>query len=162
MRNLFLIIFIAFLLLFSGVFVVDERQNVVVTTYNGTQVVKPTGIYFAWPVIETTKRIYMNERNSLLTLPVAISESSVLQVEVLVNYHVIDPILYFNNLNYMHKVGIIHKIAMTLTKEIAAQAKEDTLSKFNQRDKLVSKSNEYALYGLKIDRVSVVNLKINR
>src|SRR5579863_9565576 len=96
MRKVIILILVLLIVLFTATFVVDERQNAVITSYNGKERVEEAGIHFAWPILDKVTYVFINERASILTLAVNESEagSNPLQAQVLINYHVTNPVEY--------------------------------------------------------------------
>lgn len=161
MRKLIMLIVFLLVILFTSVIVVDERQNAVISNYKKVQVIKSAGIHIAWPILNKVRYVYINERTALLTL--GINESSVsnspIQLEVLISYHVINPIDYLSAVDKDGKVGISEKITKSLVMDVSDTLKTETLAKFNQQGIFSIRQNDYTPLGISLDRVNLLNIK---
>lgn len=161
MRKLITLILATLIILFTGIIVVDERQNAVITDYKGTKVVYLAGIHFAWPILDKVTYVYINERTALLTL--SINESGQgnipLQLEVLISYHVINPIDYLSVVNRSDKVGISTEIAKFLVMDIENKLKTESLAKFNQHPIFSVQHNFLTSLGISIDKVDLLSIR---
>jgi regulator of protease activity HflC (stomatin/prohibitin superfamily) len=161
MRKVILLLLVLLIGLFTSIIVVDERQNVVIRNYKGTQTILKVGVHLTIPVLDKVSYVYINERTSLLTLSLneSIVSNEPIQLEVLINYHVINPIDYLLAVDKYDKVGISEIIAKSLTFDIKQTIATETLAKFNQQPVFSIRQDEYKSLGIAIDKVSLLSIK---
>lgn len=149
------------IVILTGVIIIDERQVAVITDYHGRQQTKLPGIHFVWPLLDKVTYVYINERAALLTL--TINEADIaadpVQVEVLISYHVINPVIYLSQVNRLGKTGISAQIANILKSTITRKIRETTLTQFNQQNIVALGIAQLNQFGITIDQVALLNLK---
>ncbi|MCC2645902.1 MAG: hypothetical protein K0R94_1680 [Burkholderiales bacterium] len=158
MRKIFILILILLVLLFASIIVVDERESAVITGINGSQRVVHAGIYFTWPVWDKVTYVFTNERTALLSLAVKepTNQNNQLQVEVLINYKVIDPARY---LSAIQKSAISEKIAVILLNDLKNKITTTTLDQLNQVDMIHIDPNKFIPLGIRVDQIHLLNIK---
>jgi regulator of protease activity HflC (stomatin/prohibitin superfamily) len=160
MKKLMILLLLLGVILLAGTFTVSERETAVVTSYRHQQQVYPRGIHFAWPGISSVRCIYINERNSILTIPVKFSQpiESEMQVEVLVEWQVTQPIKYLNQLSQLGTLGLNNLLVEEVAK-VLAEAKLTDLNQFNQQNSLIHAPVNLASLGIRVDRIKITKLK---
>jgi len=161
MKNLIILILIAIIIIFTGVFTVDMRQTAVVTNYFKRQQVYSSGIYFAIPGLTNITYVYMNERNSILTIPVQFTKESGAdgQLGILVNWHVTQPIIYLNSITQLTDMGLNKELVMALENIVQNETTLYALTSFNQKTSLIDAPINLDKLGISIDNVTIQELK---
>jgi|GEM_PF-4510120 len=191
MRKVIMLILVLLIVLFTATIVVDERQNAVITNYNGKQRIEKSGIHFAWPIWDKVTYVFINERASLLTLAVNESEvgsnqsaedqgnnklrhpvvvgalkqdhapevSKSLSIEVLISYHVTNPVEYLAAVRRLDKTGISEEIAKILITDLTNKIKTSTLSKINQEGMFSADPTKFGDMGVRVDQINLLSIK---
>ncbi len=100
MKNVLIVFLLAVLVLFSGLFIVDEREVVVITHSPKDSKVYTTGIHWNLPFYGQFNYVFVNQRNSHILIE--LSNESTNQKELVkfnVSWLVQDPVVYVNYLN---------------------------------------------------------------
>lgn len=161
MRKVIMLVLVLLIVLFTATIVVDERQNAVITSYSGKQRIESAGIHFAWPIWDKITYVFINERASLLTI--AVNESAVgstpIQAQVLISYHVTNPIEYLAAVRRLDKPGISEEIAKRLIAELTNKIRASTLDKINQEAMFSMDPAKFSNLGVNVDQVNLLSIK---
>ena len=163
MKNILILFLLGVLILFSGLFIVDERENVVIIHSAKDSKVYSTGIHWNLPFYGDFSYVYLNQRNSFITIELNnISKHQTELAKLDIAWSVIDPVKYVNYLNqYGRKkfdenmVAVIEsEILASIVKEVATDAQ--LISYLNNQTFNIIDTKS----GIKISTVKVSSIKI--
>jgi hypothetical protein len=166
MRKVIIFILVLLIILFTSVIVIDERQNAVITSYSGETRVETRGIHIAWPFWDKVTYVFINERTALLSLAISMDDKNAesaapnaINIQVLINYHVINPIEYLAAIRKLGKPGVSEQISKILVAGLTDKINTATLDKFNQEALVSIDKSKFAGMGISIDTVGLLNIK---
>lgn len=119
MKNVLIIFLLGVLVLFSGLFIVDEREVVVITHSPKDSKVYTTGIHWNLPFYGQFNYVYVNQRNSHILIE--LSNESTNQKELVkfnVTWAVQDPVVYVNFLNLNNRKKLEENMANFIESKI--------------------------------------------
>ncbi|AUR51738.1 hypothetical protein [Aquella oligotrophica] len=119
MKNVLIIFLLGVLVLFSGLFIVDEREVVVITHSPKDSKVYTTGIHWNLPFYGQFNYVYVNQRNSHVLIE--LSNESTNQKELVkfnVTWAVQDPVVYVNFLNLNNRKKLEENMANFIESKI--------------------------------------------
>lgn len=163
MKNILILFLLGVLTLFSGLFIVDEREVAVIAHSAKDSKVYPTGIHWNLPFYGDFNYVYLNQRNSFVTIELNnISNHQTELAKLDIAWSVIDPVKYVNYLNqYGRKkfdenmtAVIENEILASIVKEVATDAQ--LISYLNNQTFNVIDTKS----GVKISTVKVSSIKI--
>lgn len=157
-----IIILILFVLIVGtlGVFTVSPREYALVSNHWHKEQMYTTGVHFAFPGIDTVKYVYMNERSSVLTIPktITVDGQANVKTEVLINWHVVKPLLYLNSLQKLEMVGFNKELVKNILDAIQNNHQASDLLFLNQSGSLLNAPLIINQLGIVIDKVAINNL----
>lgn len=161
MRNLVLIIFLTSIFLFSGLFIVDERE-VAVTINNKDATSYSCGIHWKIPFVGNTTYVYKNIRSSYFSLsePLSISENRQVNSKFMFTWVVVNPIQYVKYLQANSSKQLDEVLVTQLNDKIRSQSSSSTsLIDFTNR---VTKLNNIVFdsLGVKVMSLNLVNVAV--
>ena len=146
MKNILIIFLLVIVIIFSGVFIVDEREVAVITGDSNTAKVYSTGVHWHLPMYGNFSYIYMNQRDSYLALTItpnnAPQGSNIINVAI--TWQVIDAIKYVKYLNQHSRKDFDKNMADFVSGIIL-----DSVAK--------SSSDQQLLRNLHLSQVNIVN-----
>ncbi|MCC2624540.1 MAG: hypothetical protein K0R14_413 [Burkholderiales bacterium] len=168
MRKVIIFVLVFLIVLFTSVIVVDERQNAVITSYNGKTRVETSGIYITRPFWDKVTYVFINERTALLSLAISPDNKNVesatlgvINVQVLINYHVTNPVEYLSAIRKLGKPGISEQISKILIADLTDKINTTTLDKFNQETFITFDKAKFSYLGISIDQISLLTITQN-
>ncbi len=153
--GLFLLIFVI-----SGVFTVDDRENVVLTDYRNNHKVYVVGTHFALPLINHINYIFMNQRNFLLEISKQLTtkDLSKIKLNILVNWHVINPIIYLSVVKKYGSTEFNNLVDKELILKVESFAASNTLSHINQKKEINDMPIQLDNLGIIVEKLEIENL----
>lgn len=159
MKQLLLLLIVAVLFLLAGVFTVNMGQNAIVTnTLNKHESQYQPGIHFVWPLIEQIDYVYMNNREGMLTIPVDFGESGSVQVDILMNWHVVNSAKYLQLINKSNETGFNKLLTGVVVNVVHDYAESSSLIAFNQVTDLLPGPIPLNDLGVSLDKLTIANV----
>ncbi|HMT03116.1 MAG TPA: SPFH domain-containing protein [Burkholderiales bacterium] len=155
--GLFLLIFVI-----SGVFTVDERENVVLTDYRNNHIVYAKGIHFALPLINHINYIFMNQRNFLFEISKQLTTKELNQIKlnILVNWHVVNPITYLSVVKKYGSTEFNNILAKELILKVESFVSSNTLNHINQKREINNMPIQLDNLGIIVEKLEIENLSL--
>ncbi len=162
MRKAVILVLLLFIVIVSGVFTVDERENAVLIDYSKQHIVYLPGIHFALPLINQINYVFINERSSFFEVPQLLNTKDLNKVKlsVLINWHVIDPIIYLNIIKKYGSNEFNKELTKELSLKIESFAMEYTLAHLNQIEKINEFPVKLSSLGIIVDSLLIENLSL--
>lgn len=110
MHKLVIVVVVVTSIFFMSIFVVNERQNAIVTDIYLNQKVYKTGLHFAVPFFSKVDYVFINKTNTFLSCNITNHSSTgqTVQLKLLLDYQVVDAIKYFRKVQQAGNNGGIN------------------------------------------------------
>lgn len=164
MRNIILLFLLSVICLFSGIFIVDEREVAVTITDKQQATVYSTGVHWRLPFMGDTRYVYTNVRHSSFNAPDELVMQDNLQLtgQYFFEWRVTNPTAYALYLQQHPDVNL----ATVLSTDVFNQIKQQMQGKTNYESFTHALLNWQAVnlsqYGISIDKVGVVNVSLEK
>lgn len=161
MRNLVLIIFLSSVFLFSGLFIVDEREVAVIIN-NKDVTSYSSGIHWKIPFVGNITYVYKNIRNSYFSLSESLPIAGNKQVDskFMFTWTIVDPVQYVKYLHANPNKKFDAAIVTQLNDKIITQSSNST-SLIDFTDNVAKLNNiVFNSLGVKVLSLSIINLEI--
>lgn len=163
MKNVLILFLLGILLLFSGIFIVDEREVVVITHSVKDSKIYSTGIHWNLPFYGEISYVYKNERNNFVLIELDNSVTKQFeQMKLNIVWSVNDPIKYVNYLNQYGRKKFDENMADIIQTRVIGS----TIKQVSNDVDLISylKNNPINILdvnsGIKISSVNVSEIKL--